>query len=289
MCFLKKLRNMFMDKRKVSKADLLRLLDDPEVCAKIMGIVKGMSTSVTAGTSVSTSESKGRSVSWSTSREGVGSSSDVADSHVDEVAALQKELADQQRELAKLKSDKIRLERTLAASEREKSELEKVRSLYEQLETKVKPLEKKLNSLESSVSRFQSIYELYLSLPAALRKNLKGYFNESDMWSFVVCGVQPDNIRDFWDYCKNDLARGRLRECRDKLREIFMFFFDLINESLGETWILQRVPSGASFDTACLSSTLESAVSGKVQEVVWPGMLYATNKKVFRKSLVVVK
>ena len=281
-----------MDKRKVSKtdllkADLLRLLDDPEVCAKIRNKFEG--TSVSMGTSVSTSDSKGRSVSWSTSREGVGSSSHVADSHDAEVAALQKELATQQKEFVKLKSEKNRLERLLAASEQEKKELEDFRRLYEQLEAKVKPLEMKLNSLEGSVSKFQSIYDLYLSLPATLRKNLKGYFNESDMWSFVVSGAQPDNIRDFWDYCKNDFVRGRLKESRDKLLGIFMFFFNLINETLGETWILQQVSCGASFDTACLSSTPESPVSGKVQEVVWPGMLYATNKKVFRKSLVVVK
>lgn len=265
---LETIRNIFMSaKGKVSKSDLLRLLDDLEVRTKIIDIVDRKST--ISGQSVACTE--------------------VVDSHADEVTALRKELETKQRELDKLNLDKNRLERTLAASEREKNELEKVRSLYEQLVVKVKPLEKKLNSLEGSVSKFQSIYDLYLSLPATLRKNLKGYFNESDMWSFVVSGAQPDNVRDFWDYCKNDFVRGRLRDCRDKLLDIFMFFFNLINETLGGTWILQQVSCGASFDTACLSSTPESPVSGKVQEVVWPGMLYATNKRVFRKSLVVVK
>jgi len=151
--------------------------------------------------------------------------------------------------------------------------------------------EAELRRVKGEVVAFQKVYEQFLALPNALRSNLKGFFCEKDVWSFLVSGSQPDRLRDFWDFCRNDLARGRLEQQRDVLLEIFTFFFDRINDSLGDDpqWLWQKVSSGMSFDSSVHSATAESAAVGKVVSVVWPGFVYATNNKVCRKSLVVVR
>ena len=280
---------MCFEKIEKAKKILLRLLETEEVQQKIRFIVSGENEPqagtetlpLNSASSMQEQESRKRLLALQSENEALKKDnqqlrSDIEKSHR-ESSGKERKINDLQRQIDSLQSEN-------------ENHAEKIRQL-ESCARRASSLEEKLKKIEMSYQEYQAVFDLFMSLPSSLRKSLKGIFNESDLWSFVICGTQTERLLDFWDFCMRDLKRGKLLDERDKLAQIFDFFLEKINHTLNDTqlYLYQEVKKGAAFDTAQHTATSDSAAVGRVQEVLFPGLVYASSKKILRKSVVVVE
>lgn len=287
---------MCIDKTEKMKKILLSLLDTDEVQQKIRSIL---------------SVSGRRDVELSVpGRRGVECVSSIGSSDLEN--SLRQQLSDLKKNVQQLEQQKKILEENLETNQRESVQKDrKIRELSIQIDglqaenkknissiqrmeqdiLRAEEMKNKLRNLESSYSEYQSIFQLFLALPSSLKTSLKGIFNGSDLWSFVICGAQPERLMDFWDFCMRDFKRGKLIDQKEKLVKIFDFFFEKINSTLNETplYLRQEIKKGMSFDTAYHTATSDSDAVGRIQEILLPGIVYANSQKVLKKSVVIVR
>ena len=276
---------MCFEKKEKAKIILLKLLDTDEIQRKIRSIVtenkdpqnEGMDDSIGSASLTPDQEFQRQLIELRTEKDTLEKCYQQLQA---ETERIRKESAG--------KDDKIReLSKALRKEKEDNSEtiqrLESCEKIRISLEEKVKKIEK-------AHLEYQAIFDLYLSLPNPLRKSLKGIFNESDLWAFIISGTQPNSLMEFWDFCKRDLNRGKLLDEREKLVKIFDFFLQKINRTLYEEpfYLYQEVEKGSAFDTAQHIAVSDGAACGRIQEVLFPGIIYASSKKILKKSLVMV-
>ena len=179
----------------------------------------------------------------------------------------------------------------LAIAKNKITELEdQLWDLQRHREAKISEAEK-IFALKDVVGDFQKIHELYLTLPQNLREALSGIFCDTSLRSFVFSGVQADRLMEFWDFCMTDFKRGKNLEYQAILTQLFDFFFKIINEEINSSprYLKQEVQLGDSFDSSIHTCTSTSNAVGRVSEILLPGIIYSSSRKVFKKSVVVVK
>lgn len=161
---------------------------------------------------------------------------------------------------------------------------------YEKLQKEYEKLEERSCREELVWGEGKKIYDLYLSLPDKVHSSLSGIFKPGDLKRFIFCGIQPENMMDFWDFCKTEFNRGNL-EYREKLIQIFNYFFTVINQTIYDTpkYVKQNICVGDKGDREICICTSDSSASGCVTEIILPGIVYASNGKVIKKSLVKIK
>ncbi len=274
---------MCFDKNEKMKKTLLDLLEIPEIQHKIRLIaektnqVEDKAVSHDFAPSMPDQESSKMKNENKNLKERNQQLNEEVDKIRKESSKKTDQIKDLQLQIASLRSENVKY-------------AEKIRQL-ESCVKRANSMEEELTKFKRSNQEYQDIYDLYLSLPNALKKALKGIFNENDLWSFIICGMQTDRLLEFWDFCMRDLKRGKLLDEKDKLAEIFCFFLEKINHTLNDTplYLYQEVKKGAAFDTAQHTATSDSAAVGRIQEVLFPGLVYASSKKILRKSVVVVE
>ena len=225
----------------------------------------------------------------------------AAEQNKTDLVRAKRELSDAQKKAATLETQVLGLEAhklTLA------KELDSVKSGFANAQTECNQLssqnretrvelanvQDKLLQYESSMSGFNKIFDLYNGLPGRVKDGLQGIFNGSSLHAFIICGVQKDNLFTLWDYCKTEFDRGKM-EAHDSLLAIFQFFFDLVKQSVSGTFLyeIQTVSIGDAFNKDLHTVAGMGVASGKIASVILPGIVYTTNQKIFKKSLVEVR
>ena len=171
-------------------------------------------------------------------------------------------------------------------------EAQKMRAEAQKLEEKCESLQKERDALnervmelDAAVQPFQAAFAQYRALTPKTKELLHSIFPHDNIWDFIFCGVREDNMTSLWDFCANTIKNGG-----DNLKELaalFDFFLQW-NHRQYETPKYKRlaIVPGEKYceDTAQRDRTSEP--QGKIVSVLFQGLAYVANNKVFRKSIV---
>ncbi|MBQ7178018.1 MAG: hypothetical protein IJS08_11450 [Victivallales bacterium] len=203
-----------------------------------------------------------------------------------QVDDLKKECHERQQQLEGRLASSVNEARKMGDLVQEMRDL--VQNLKEKCERLLKErdaLQKRVAELDEAVQPFQAAFAQYRALTPKTKELLHSIFPHENIWDFIFCGVREDNMTSLWDFCANTIKNGG-----DNLKELaalFDFFLQW-NHRQYETPKYKRlalVPGEKySEDTAQRDRTSEP--QGKIVSVLFQGLAYVANNKVFRKSIV---
>lgn len=184
---------------------------------------------------------------------------------------------------------KRRLDESLLNEQRQKNENSR---LSEQLENYMEECDRAVKEAEKYKKTFGeviSVFEEYLTLPEATKRNLSNIINCSDILSFIMTCSEYDNLQRLWDYNKTLAVNGEYSEL-EALKRVFEFFFDRYNSSRKPAkYVSDTTKPGDILDDDLHIRGHESRVSGRITEVVLRGYKNAITGRTEKKSVVVVR
>lgn len=150
---------------------------------------------------------------------------------------------------------------------------------------KAKPKPEKSMGMDSASGSAAALeYELYLSLDSQTKKELANVISSETTETFLVSGVQWENIEALWDYTSFKLNTCDIYTI-EKLTRILTYFFRLYNQAMNSYEFL-NTEIGDELDEDLHTRGMNSQVSGKIKEVFLLGYRNQKTKKVIKKSIV---
>ncbi|GHW65519.1 hypothetical protein [Vibrio cholerae] len=132
-----------------------------------------------------------------------------------------------------------------------------------------------------------TIFNLYQELSEQTRTSLNGIFKDCSIQGIVACGIQEKNISNFWDYAKSEVINGTNPDL-GKINRLFELLFKRFNLAY-PMFSLQSVSIGDSFDTQ-LHIKHNSSVNntGVISKILLTGYVNTKNQKVIKSSVIVI-
>lgn len=205
----------------------------------------------------------------------------------------QEELQNKAEKVEGLTCDNQILERRLKESlQKEQSQKNENSRLSDQLENyraEYNRVVKEVEKYKQAFGEIISVFEEYLTLPEATKRNLANIINCSDILSFIMTCSEYDNLQRLWDYNKTLAVNGEYSEL-EALKRVFEFFFDRYNSSRKPAkYVSDTTKPGDMLDDDLHIRGHESRVSGRITEVVLRGYKNAITGRTEKKSVVVVR
>ena len=207
-----------------------------------------------------------------------------------------------QSECSKLETENGGLENEISALKKEIKEvkLESERRLkdYERENENLKEVEKSLSSsLEKVNNSFKilkehffnpvTLLDRYKSLSISVRTGLSDIICDKNEILFIASCSTPDHLKAIWTYTKKLAGNNNDTTAVEVLKDIFDYFFDVFNESLGEpVYVRDDVETGWLFDDDEYDRYIGSATSGKITQVILRGYKSLNTGAVICRSLV---
>ncbi len=205
-------------------------------------------------------------------------------------------------ECGKLENENSSLENEVSALKKEIKEvkLESERRLkdYERENENLKEVEKSLSSsLEKVNNSFKilkehffnpvTLLDRYKSLSISVRTGLSDIICDKNEILFIASCSTPDHLKAIWTYTKKLAGNNNDTTAVEVLKDIFDYFFDVFNESLGEpVYVRDDVETGWLFDDDEYDRYIGSATSGKITQVILRGYKSLNTGAVICRSLV---
>lgn len=252
--------------------DLLEMLDEPEVQAKIRNIAKKEPT-----------------------RNVCGGMSPHKDTRVSELEA---QVADLQEKLNKSEFAGKALEMAKNECLRQLQEAytanESLKGMNQKLETKLQDMQDELTQLKNAVTeamgfcqRYETLdrlYEDYKSLSEDVKKGLENSICTKDVYTFIVSASQWDSIDALWRYLDYSIETLSQEEV-GTLLNTFDWLFDEYNQRRAD-YVRLSVEVGDYFDSDYHVKASNSKSSGAITQVLLLGYKDNNTGKVIRKSIV---
>jgi len=213
-----------------------------------------------------------------------------------EIAELRKSFAtlknlskQQEGDLKSERHERQRLEEQLKARINEARKLQEKAQEFKdkcgELVTELEALKKKKAELDKAVQPFQAAFDQYSSLTSKTKELLHSIFPHDNIWDFIFCGVREDNMTSLWDFCANTIKNGG--DNLQELAALFDFFLQW-NHRQYETPKYKRLAlvPGEKFSEDTAQRDRTSEPQGRIVSVLFQGLAYVANNKVFRKSIV---
>lgn len=192
----------------------------------------------------------------------------------DEVSALKKGI----------KEIKLESERRLKDYERENENLKEVKKSL------TSSLEKANNNFRILREHFfnpVTLLERYKSLSVSVRTGLSDVICDKNEILFIASCSTPDHLKAIWTYTKKLAGNNSDNSAVEVLKDIFDYFFDVFNESLGEPiYVRDDVETGWLFDDDEYDRYIGSATSGKITQVILRGYKSLNTGAVICRSVV---
>ena len=168
-------------------------------------------------------------------------------------------------------------------------ERDSARSAQAAAERRATDAERELKAMRDEWSGRQRVYDCYLGLSPQFRNSLEGVFHGRDLWTFLVNGVQRDNLVRFLEVCNAAIMSGRENDVA-AMNELFDYFFDTINDALSASPIFgrQEVRVGDRFDPLQHTAAPGSRSSGHITRILLPGLVFVASGKLKQPAVVQV-
>ena len=187
--------------------------------------------------------------------------------------------------------EKLRLKETemLGTIQSVQDERDSARSAQAAAERRATGAERELKAMRDEWSGRQRVYDCYLGLSPQFRNSLEGVFHGRDLWTFLVNGVQRDNLVRFLEVCNAAIMSGRENDVA-AMNELFDYFFDTINDALSASPIFgrQEVRVGDRFDPLQHAAAPGSRSSGHITRILLPGLVFVASGKLKQPAVVQV-
>ncbi|WP_217542981.1 hypothetical protein [Vibrio metschnikovii] len=132
-----------------------------------------------------------------------------------------------------------------------------------------------------------TIFNLYQELSEQTRTSLNGIFKDCSIQGIVACGIQEKNISNFWDYAKSEVINGTNPDL-GKINRLFELLFKRFNLAY-PMFALQAVKVGDNFDTQLhIKHNSSVKMSGAISSIRLIGYVNTKTEKVIKPSLVVI-
>lgn len=291
------------------------LLDDPSIQARLQHIVRtAQQTAAPASSSLPTmtkpqEEQSGasRTSSW-LPRWGGDERTSQLERRVSDLEAqvrqAQREAAGYRRQLDEAKSQaqtvQEQCKQALAAKEATiqslQTERDSARQSQADAEQRVTDAERCAQSAEHKLRNVQlewkeqrRAYECYQKLSPQFQFSLEGVFHGRDFWTFLVNGVQRDNLSRFLEVCHHEIMIGHEDDV-EAMNELFDFFFNTINDALSSSPCMgrQEVMVGDRFDPTQHIAAPGSRNSGHIIRILLPGIVIVATGKLKQPAIVQV-
>ncbi|MGL4876084.1 MAG: hypothetical protein ACRC30_15705 [Clostridium sp.] len=217
--------------------------------------------------------------------------------NIDKQNELKVEVERLKLEIEKRDNKNAKLEKEIIAKKEEKeNEINKLKIDFEsELQGLRKKSEEKLEEKEETFKRVEQflkwdkVYNKYLLLDSKIRDALKGIFKGDNSMTFLYCGLKEENIENLWEYIKDKTLNNPENSDTEILEEIFIEFFNAYNETFDKSiFEIQKVEVGQEFDDFEFIRTSHSLPVGAIKKVLFHGYCRVSDKKVMRKTIVVV-
>ncbi|MCK5855235.1 MAG: hypothetical protein KAG56_08430, partial [Sulfurovaceae bacterium] len=129
-------------------------------------------------------------------------------------------------------------------------------------------------------------YEQFKELDVQTKNALSNIFKDNSIHGFIACGVQEKNIKNLWEYIRNEVIEGKNDDISG-LTSIFEFLFSryVLAHPIYE---LQEIDVGNHvFDPQQhIKHSSSKNVSGNIQDVLLRGWINNNTKKLVKQSVV---
>lgn len=261
---------------RLSKKALLDLLDDEDIKARIVNIVRnGVHDEEKQALSQMSNNEEGKEIEWLKQ----------------DNSPLINEISEIQKQKEEIVSENEALKEKISHYNKENNEL---KNNVSDLEDENKILNDKLSEMTEKYrdfDEFLSLYERYCSLAGEIKDiRLGNVISYKNVTSFIISCTDFDNLLCIWDFCKSLLLCGDKPEnVYTVLRDIFYCFFEKTREAEKyPTYELLTTNIGEEFDDQYHIRVINSKVSGKITEVHLKGIIQSKGGDCKRQSIVTV-
>lgn len=196
-------------------------------------------------------------------------------------------MAELREEIVQCNLEKSSLEREL---EHANAKLQKSNNQIDEMIREMDFMEQKANECQNKAAYYQDKYkniddcfEAYKALSWEIHNDLERVLSGDSPEIFFCYGTQWTNIEALWDLISYKLTKYSADEL-DTLKSIFDYFFQCY-QSVNENYIRLDVSIGDEFDDDIHTRASNSAVSGRISEILLKGYEGKRNGKI-KKSIV---
>ncbi len=169
-------------------------------------------------------------------------------------------------------------------------ELGRLESENASLVSQLKRCKDSLDEYCSAYAMQITMYEKYKSLSADTMQEVRGFFKNSTLSGFFICGVQIDNLRGLRDYTERLIIEKYEERKGDiaVLNELYTYLLSCYNSTFNApVYRMTEAASGDEFDER-IHHCKGTARSGKISSVLMQGCIATANSRVIRKAVVTV-
>ena len=259
----------------MSKYELLRLLDEPEVKSKILKIVE-------ASQKVSPPEENFPSPIDERRLEILRGENLRLQQRVKELEAEKnsalKRVTTAERQLEILRGENLRLKN----SQQDAAEFKRA------LDAAQEKISEQEAQLQQRFADGWELYQKYCRVGAHARQLLQGVFVRDNFTSFICGGAQVDSLEKIWDVLRECVMSSRKQDA-EILWAVFEYCLELVNSSKAQaSYSILPVKVGERFDSEIHSEAPGSRAQGKISAVYLPGFQNEYSGRIIKKSIVQV-
>lgn len=211
-------------------------------------------------------------------------------------AAEQRQQAEQEKEQLQERLDHSRemlrqeeelLEETKNRAERAETELTRTRQQMTEIQTRMEKTRAQAEQICAPFVKVLQAYGQFQKLPKELRSDLSGVIRADDPLTFILCCAQGSNMKALWAAAKARLSRLSQEEITI-LWETVSFSMEMVNRLYGKTlYEPMNTEEGKRFDEdRHIRSSDSSSYTGRIQQVLLPGIYNPSQKTVICKAVV---
>lgn len=156
----------------------------------------------------------------------------------------------------------------------------------ESCQAEMEGMGKKVKYYEDTYMELEKYFGIYNELPINIKTDLERVIKDDSAEIFLSSGVQKDNLDALWDYISYSLNVLSKQEI-ENLIKVFEYLFNTYNK-FSSALEIDDVNINDEFDDEYYTRGKGSMVSGKISKIQLRGYRYLNNKKIIKKSIVII-
>ena len=156
----------------------------------------------------------------------------------------------------------------------------------ESCQAEMEGMGKKVKYYEYTYMELEKYFGIYNELPINIKTDLERVIKDDSAEIFLSSGVQKDNLDALWDYISYSLNVLSKEEI-ENLIKVFEYLFNTYNK-FSNALEFDDVNINDEFDDEYYTRGKGSMVSGRISKVQLRGYRYLNNKKIIKKSIVII-
>lgn len=156
----------------------------------------------------------------------------------------------------------------------------------ESYQAEIEGMAKKVRYYENTYMELEKYFSIYNKLPINIKTDLERVIKDDNAEMFLSSGVQRDNLDALWDYISYSLNILSKEEIQNLIK-VFEYLFNTYNK-FSNNLEFDDVNVNDEFDDEYHTRGKGSMVSGRISKIQLRGYRYLNNKKIIKKSIVII-